>query len=71
MKKLGVPVALVGTIVLASMAVLFRGETATPPADENLWPTKGWATATLPALGWMSRFSSGWTRAWPRGNIRR
>ncbi|MGB2664136.1 MAG: serine hydrolase, partial [Candidatus Acidiferrum sp.] len=51
MKKLGVPVALVGTIVLASMAVLFRGETATPPADENLWPTKGWATATPASVG--------------------
>src|SRR5579863_510978 len=44
-------VALVGTIVLASTALLFGGETATPPANETLWPTKGWITASPASVG--------------------
>ncbi len=51
MKKRSMLVALAGTIVLASTAPLFGGETVTPPADETLWPTKGWATASPGSVG--------------------
>jgi hypothetical protein len=51
MKKYGVLVVLAGTVVLASTALLFGGMTATPPADETVWPTKGWATATAASVG--------------------
>jgi|HubBroStandDraft_4_1064222.scaffolds.fasta_scaffold29043_3 CubicO group peptidase (beta-lactamase class C family) len=51
MKKRGVRVALPGTIVLASTALLFAGKSATPPADETLWPTKSWATASPTSVG--------------------
>ena len=51
MKKRGMLVVLAGTIVLASTALLFAGKTATPPADETLWPTKGWATASPASVG--------------------
>ena len=51
MKKRGMFVALAGTIVLASAALLFGGKTVTPPADETLWPTKGWATASPGSVG--------------------
>jgi hypothetical protein len=50
MKKRGMPVVLAGTIVLASTA-LFDGTTATPPAEEASWPTKGWATASAGSVG--------------------
>jgi hypothetical protein len=53
MKKSGIFVALAGTIVLVSTALLFGGETATPPADETVWPTKGWAPATQSTSGWL------------------
>jgi hypothetical protein len=39
MKKSGAFVALAGTLVLVSTALLFGGETAAPPADETVWPT--------------------------------
>jgi CubicO group peptidase (beta-lactamase class C family) len=51
MKRRAMLVSLAGTIVLASTALLFGGKTATPPADETLWPTKGWATASPASLG--------------------
>ena len=51
MKRRGVLVALAGTIVLASTALLFGKKTATQPADETLWPTKGWATASPASVG--------------------
>ena len=51
MKKRGVLAALAGITVLASTALLFIGRTATPPADETLWPTKGWATASPASVG--------------------
>jgi hypothetical protein len=41
----------VGTIVLASTALLFLGKTATLPANDTVWPTNGWATAARPASG--------------------
>jgi Beta-lactamase len=51
MKKRGVLVVLAGTLVLAPTARLLGGKTATPPADETLWPTKGWATASPASVG--------------------
>ncbi len=51
MKQRGVFVALAGTIVLTSTASLFGGKTATPPADDPAWPTKGWATASPASVG--------------------
>src|SRR5438270_817685 len=58
MKKRGTLVAYAGTIVLASIALLFSGtvsgnvsgKAATQP-DATLWPTKGWATATPASVG--------------------
>jgi hypothetical protein len=44
-------VALAGTIVLSSTALLFGGKTVTQPTDETLWPTKGWATASPGSVG--------------------
>ena len=51
MKKPGIVVAVAGTIVLASTALLFGGRIATPPADGTLWPTKGWAAASPASVG--------------------
>jgi CubicO group peptidase (beta-lactamase class C family) len=51
MKKRGMLVALAGTIVLVSTVLLLAGKTATPPADETLWPTRGWATASPASVG--------------------
>jgi CubicO group peptidase (beta-lactamase class C family) len=51
MKKRGILVALAGTAVLASTALVFAGKTAAPQADETLWPTKGWATASPESVG--------------------
>ena len=51
MKKRGMLVAFVGTIVLASTALLFGGRAAATPADESPWPTKGWATASPASVG--------------------
>jgi CubicO group peptidase (beta-lactamase class C family) len=51
MKRRAVLVSLAGTIVLASTALLFGGKTATPPADETLWPTKGWTTVSPASVG--------------------
>src|ERR1700691_2753972 len=49
MKRRAVLVALAGTAVLASTALLFGGKAATPDATE--WPTKGWATASPASAG--------------------
>jgi hypothetical protein len=58
-------------LCIPSTALLFGGKAATPPADETYGrPTAGQPPA-LPVLDLMSRLSSGWTRIWPRGNIRR
>jgi CubicO group peptidase (beta-lactamase class C family) len=51
MKKLSMFVAFAGTLVLASAALIFGGATETPPANEALWPTKGWATASPASVG--------------------
>ena len=51
MKKRGMLVAVAGTIVLVSTALLTGGKTARPAADETLWPTKGWATASPGSVG--------------------
>jgi CubicO group peptidase (beta-lactamase class C family) len=51
MKKCGKLFALAGSIVLASAALVFGGKSAPAPADETLWPTKGWATASPDSVG--------------------
>ena len=40
-----------GAIVLASTALLLGANTATPPANQTLWPTRGWATAGAASVG--------------------
>ncbi len=49
MKKRGVLIALLATIVLASTALLFGRKTATPAQAAS--PTKGWATASPASVG--------------------
>ena len=51
MRKCRVLFALAGTIILASTALLFAGKTPASPADETLWPTKGWAIASPASVG--------------------
>src|SRR5579864_9198614 len=51
MKKRGMLVALAGSIILASSALLLGGKAATPSANDTLWPTKGWATASPAIVG--------------------
>jgi len=51
MNKRGMLLALAGSILLASSALLFSGKATTPPAKETLWPTKGWATANPASVG--------------------
>jgi Beta-lactamase len=51
MKKLSMLVAIAGTILLPSIALLFGGKTGTQPADETLWPIKGWTTASPASVG--------------------
>jgi hypothetical protein len=51
MKKRDVVVAVGGNIVLALTALFFDGKTATPSADETLWPPRGWATASPESVG--------------------
>ena len=50
MKKRAVPFAF-GSILLASTALLFGGKTATSPANETVWPTQGWASASPASVG--------------------
>ena len=38
-------------IVLGSTAMLFARKTASPPAEENFWPTKHWAPARPDSVG--------------------
>jgi CubicO group peptidase (beta-lactamase class C family) len=51
MKKCSFPVARVATIALASAVSLGHGQTAPPPANQTLWPTNGWATASPASAG--------------------
>jgi len=51
MKRRGMLLALGGTIVLASTALLFGQKTATPAPNQTPWPTKGWATAGPASVG--------------------
>src|SRR5580692_9987259 len=51
MKSRGVLVIPALTIVLASTALLFARKTASRPAQETFWPTKGWATARPDSVG--------------------
>src|SRR4029077_14168977 len=51
MRKRGMVVALAGTIILASTALLFAGKAATLLADETLCPTNGWAIASPASVG--------------------
>lgn len=38
-------------LLLAFAAVLLAGGPASPPAGNDLWPTKGWATASPASVG--------------------
>src|SRR6201981_661309 len=54
MKKRGLLVAFAGTIVpivLSTTALLCGGKAATPPAEETVWPSKGWETASPGSVG--------------------
>src|ERR1700739_3896205 len=51
MKIRGAFVVFAGSILLASSALLLHGKAATAAANETLWPTKGWATATPAGVG--------------------
>jgi CubicO group peptidase (beta-lactamase class C family) len=51
MNKRGVLVTFAAAIILAPTILVFGQKTVTPPADETLWPTKGWATASPASVG--------------------
>jgi len=51
MKNRNMLVVLAAAIVLAPTALLFGQKKSTPPADETLWPTNGWATASPASVG--------------------
>jgi hypothetical protein len=43
--------AFIVSLVLASAAVLLAGELVVRPVEDDLWPTKGWATASPGSVG--------------------
>src|ERR1700722_20355475 len=43
--------AFIVCLLLASAAILLAGDPAAAPAGEDLWPTKGWATASPGSVG--------------------
>jgi len=49
--RFAVLVLVAGTIVLVSTALLFGAQTATPPANDTLRLTNGWATASPASVG--------------------
>jgi len=51
MKKQTAIAVLIGGIFLGSFLWLSRGKAAPGPADETLWPTKGWAQAAPASVG--------------------
>jgi CubicO group peptidase (beta-lactamase class C family) len=51
MKKHSMLVVLAGIVLLVATALLFGQKTSAPPADEILWPTKGWETANPASVG--------------------
>ena len=51
MKKLKLVSAFIVCLLLASAAVLFAGDPVARPAGDELWPTKGWATASPGSVG--------------------
>src|SRR3984957_6733415 len=51
MNKQPLFLAFIVCLLLASAAILLSGKPRTPPADESLWPTKGWATASPASVG--------------------
>ena len=51
MNKLNLFPAFIVCLLLASAAVLFPGDSAGRAAGEDLWPTKGWATASPGSVG--------------------
>ena len=51
MNKLNLFLAFIVCLLLGSAAVLLAGGPAAAPAGEDLWPTKGWATAGPASVG--------------------
>jgi CubicO group peptidase (beta-lactamase class C family) len=51
MNKLKLFSAFIVCLLLASAAVLIAGDPAARPAGDDLWPTKGWATASAGSVG--------------------
>src|ERR1700683_5083984 len=51
MNKLILVPAFIGCLLLASAAVLLAGDPAARSAGDDLWPTKGWATASPASVG--------------------
>src|ERR1700756_2599290 len=51
MNKLKLFSAFLVCLLLASAAVLLNGDLAARPAGDDLWPTKGWATASPASVG--------------------
>ncbi len=51
MNKLKLFSAFIVCLLLASAAVLLAGDPAGRPAGDELWPTKGWATASPDSVG--------------------
>lgn len=51
MKKLTLFPVFIVCLLVAAAAVLLAGGTATRPAGDDVWPTKGWATASPDSVG--------------------
>ena len=51
MSKQTLYLAFIACVLLASAAVLLAGGPAARPAGDDLWPTKGWATASPASVG--------------------
>src|SRR5580693_5249146 len=51
MNKQTLYLALIVCLLPALAAVLLAGHPAAPPAVDDLWPTKGWATASPASVG--------------------
>src|SRR3984957_11263081 len=51
MNKQPLFLAFIVCLLLASAAILLAGDPAAAPAGEDLWPTKGWATASPASVG--------------------
>jgi hypothetical protein len=58
-------------LLLASAAVLLASDPAAGPAADDLWPTKGWATASPGSIGLDEQVLLRLDKDMPLENIRR